>query len=220
MFKGCIKSDGYLHVQSKIIRAREVAFVNGTFWQNEPNLTELHYAYGLMATDPVGAVAKLRDLADRGSLMSMVYLGEAYRKGTGVAVDLKKADELYLQAAKGGSVLALYNVGLDYLEKRQFAEAKEAFEISADKGYLASARQLGKIYSRGLGVPKDIDTGRKYLEKALRAGYVFAKRDLAVLLMNGKFGALAKIRGVWLFLVALKDVIVVIFTDPTRELLR
>ena len=36
------------------------------YWQGEPDLTELHHAYGLMATGPARAVAELGDLAERG----------------------------------------------------------------------------------------------------------------------------------------------------------
>jgi uncharacterized protein len=194
--------------------------VNELYWQDEPDLTELHHARGLMATDPAQAVAKLTDLAERGSLMSMVYLAEAYKNGTGVNVDIEKADDLYDRAAKGGSVLALYHVGRGYLDKGQFSKAQELFKISADKGYLPSVGQLGKMYVKGLGVPEDVITGREYLERASTAGYVFAKRDLAFLLMRGKFGYLARIRGAWLFLIGIKDVFVVIFTDPSREHLR
>lgn len=190
------------------------------YWQGEPDLTELHQAHGLMATDPARAVAKLTDLSERGSLMSMVYLAEAHKKGTGVRADVKKAEELYDRAAKGGSVIALYHVGRDYLDKGQFLKAKESFQISADKGYLPSIGQLGKMYAKGIGVPRDVNAGRAFLERASSEGYVFAKRDLALLLMRGKFGDLARIRGAWLFLVAIKDVFVVVFTDPSREHLR
>jgi hypothetical protein len=65
--------------------------VNELYWEGEPDLPELHDAYGLMATDPVRAVAQLTDLAERGSLMSMVYLAEAYEKGTCVNVDAATA---------------------------------------------------------------------------------------------------------------------------------
>jgi uncharacterized protein len=204
----------------QIISIERPQFMDELHWQGEPDLTELHHAYGLMMTDPARAIAKLTELAERGSPMSMVYLAEAYKKGTGVDVDVVKADELYDRAAKAGSVIALYNVGLDHLDKSQFSKAEEAFKISADKGYLASVRQLGKMYAKGIGVPEDVNTGREYLERASRAGYVFAKRDLALLLLRGKFGNLARIRGGWLFLVAIKDVFVVIFTDPSREHLR
>jgi TPR repeat protein len=194
--------------------------VDELYWQGEPDLRELHHAYGLMATDPARAVAKLTDLAERGSLMSMVYLADAYKKGTGVNVDVEKADELYDRAAKGGSVVALYHLGRGYLDKGQLSKAKEPFKISADKGYLPSVGQLGRMYAKGIGVPEDVNTGREYLERASGEGYVFPKRDLALLLMRGKFGNLARIRGAWLFLVAIKDVFVVIFTDPSREHLR
>lgn len=194
--------------------------VDELYWQGEPDLTELHHAYGLMATDPARAVAKLTELAERGSLMSVVYLAESYKKGIGVNVDVEKADELYNRAAKGGSVVALHHIGRDYLEKSQFSKAEEAFKISADKGYLPSVGQLGKMYAKGIGVPEDLNKGREYLERASSAGYVYAKGELARLLMRGKFGNLARIRGAALFLVAIKDVFVVIFTDPLREHLR
>jgi TPR repeat protein len=194
--------------------------VNELYWQGEPDLTALHDAHGLLATDPQRAITKLTDLAERGSLMSMVYLAEACKSGAGTSVDAERAEEWYERAARGGSVLATYHLGRIYLNRMDFPRAEEAFRAGENKGYMPSAHQLGRMLAGGIGVPKNVNAGREHLERASRGGYVFAKRDLALLLLSGQFGVLAALRGAWLFMVSMKDLIVEIFTDPTRERLR
>jgi localization factor PodJL len=96
----------------------------------------------------------------------------------------------------------------------------KAFESGALAGYMPSTRQLGGLYLRGTGVERDLNKAREFFERASASGNVFAKRDLAYLLIRGHFGFLQILRGAGLFFTAIKDLTVVILTDPTRENLR
>jgi TPR repeat protein len=194
--------------------------VSDMYWKNEPDMTQLRHAYSLRSTDPAQSLAELRALADRGSLASMVYLAEAYTKGLGTSVDLLQAEEWYKRAAQGGSVLASYHLGRSYLAKNDYLNAMKAFESGALAGYMPSTRQLGGLYLRGTGVERDLNKAREFFERASASGNVFAKRDLAYLLIRGHFGFLQILRGAGLFFTAIKDLTVVILTDPTRENLR
>src|SRR5476649_2460646 len=57
-------------------------------WEDEPDLDELRRLGDMLATDPARALSGLKELAGRGSIMSMVYLADAYRRGTGTEIDL------------------------------------------------------------------------------------------------------------------------------------
>jgi TPR repeat protein len=133
---------------------------------------------------------------------------------------LLQAEEWYERAAQGGSVLASYHLGRTYLAKNDYLNAMKAFESGASAGYMPSNRQLGRLYSRGVGVARDLDKARDFFKIASASGYVFAKRDLAYLLMRGHFGFLQILRGAGLFVAAIKDLTVAMLTDPTREKLR
>ena len=58
----------------------------------EPDIELLTEAYALLQADPGPvAITQLSRLAERGSLMSMIYLAWAHKSGTGVAPDITQA---------------------------------------------------------------------------------------------------------------------------------
>jgi TPR repeat protein len=61
-------------------------------WAKEPDLAALTRAHGLLRVDPKSALNELERLAEQGSIMSMVYIGSAYRDGTGVMRDVSQAE--------------------------------------------------------------------------------------------------------------------------------
>jgi TPR repeat protein len=66
-------------------------------WENEPDIDEL-CLHASLSTDPTRALAGLRALAGRGSVMSMVYIAYAYRTGIGTKIDLTQAEEWHRRA--------------------------------------------------------------------------------------------------------------------------
>jgi TPR repeat protein len=152
--------------------------------------------------------------------MSMIYLADAYRLGIGTTVDLRQAEDWYRRAANSGSLLGTYELGRFCLEMTRYMEAVKAFSAGAARNYSPSMRMLGIMYMEGNGVEKDVPRARALFESAAALGNVFAKRKLAVLLMHGDFGALATLKGGWLFVSALKDAVVVAWTDPSGDRLR
>lgn len=65
-----------------------------------------------MAQDYEGAVAQWRPLADQGNADAQFNLGQAYKLGRGVPVDLRLAQSWYQKAAQQGHEQAQVNVGL------------------------------------------------------------------------------------------------------------
>src|SRR5262245_1150397 len=123
-------------------------------WDNEPDLTQLRHAYALLAVDPHEALTELHNLADRGSVMSMVYIAHAIRNGIGTRMDLPQAEAWYRRAADRGSLLALYEVGRIYLEMENYPKAVETFSKGVTKNHAPSMHMLGLMYLEGNGVAK------------------------------------------------------------------
>jgi TPR repeat protein len=192
----------------------------GDNWESEPDLQQLRRAHGLLTTDPARALTDLKSLADRGSVMSMVYIADAYKNGIGTRVDLSQAREWYTRAGDLGSLLSIYELGRLCLDLKQYSDAKYAFERGAARGHMPSMNMLGKMYYNGLAGEKNFAKSRELFEKSAAMGHVFAKRNLGVLLLKGGFGPTQALRGVWLFLSALKDVPLLLYFDRLSNRLR
>ena len=107
-------------------------------WTREPDLERLRHVYNLQATNPVDALVELKHLASRGSIMSMTYVGEAYRSGIGTAKDLTQAAEWFQRAANEGYIVASYKLGKVCQELNQHSRASEAFALGAAGQHLPS----------------------------------------------------------------------------------
>ncbi|MGQ0593582.1 MAG: tetratricopeptide repeat protein [Gammaproteobacteria bacterium] len=186
-------------------------------WENEPDLTRLNEAYGLLETDPTCAVKELQSLAELGSLYSMLYLGWAYQKGTGTRVDTKQAEIWFRRAYQKGSKLAIYYLGHLYLQQQEHSKAHEVFAAGVSMDYAPAIYCLGQMYVDGAGVSQQPDKARALLERATALGHVFAKRSLAKLLISGQFGFFNIFRGCFLLLGAVKDGLVVGMTEDSSS---
>jgi len=58
-------------------------------WDDEPDMEALRRLHGMLATDTASALAGLKELAGRGSSMSMLYVANAY--GNGITADFTGA---------------------------------------------------------------------------------------------------------------------------------
>jgi uncharacterized protein len=189
-------------------------------WENEPNLDKLRQLHALQSTDPTRALAGLRALAGRGSVMSMVYIAHAYRTGNGTKIDLTQAEEWHRRAVAAGIVGASYELGRGHLRRMAYRGALDAFRIGAKENYAPSMNMLALMYLRGEGVPIDAAKARDLLEGAVAQGHVFSKRNLGKLLMSGRFGRKHMVRGFFLFVAALTDALIVTPIDPHGDRLR
>jgi uncharacterized protein len=189
-------------------------------WNDEPDISELRRLHGELSTNPEQAVAGLKALAGRGSAMSMVYVANAYRKGVGAPIDLQQSTEWYRRAAAAGSIPASYELGRNLLEAKQYDEARTAFATGVAQEYSPSMNVLAGMYMSGDGVPINLQEARRLLESAASQGHVFAKRNLASLLMKGHFGILQVPRGVFLFLSGLGDLVRLAPRDRLNDRLR
>ena len=191
-----------------------------TIWESEPDLDALRRSHAMLAANPLEALKELRKLADRGSVMSMIYIANSYRTGVGTDKDLYQAQEWYRCAAQKGSPLAAYELGRIYLEENNYVKAREAFESGSAKNYAPSMHMLARMYLLGTGVTRDISRAKDLLEQAVSLGHVFSKRNLGVLLLKGCFGPSKIPRGILLIASAIKEAVYLGLHDPTSDRLR
>ena len=189
-------------------------------WDDEPDMQLLSRLHEMLSTNPAAALSGLKELASRGSRMSMNYIGEAYRKGLGTPIDISQSTEWYRRATEAGSVRASYEVGRNYLDIQDFGKALDAFSLGVAKEYSPSLNMLGTMHMEGSGVPVDLGKARELFERAASQGHFFSKRHLAYLLMKGKFGFWRRPKGVLLLLSAMKDMFMVVLRDPLSDRLR
>jgi hypothetical protein len=188
--------------------------------KDEPDLALLRQYHGMLSTDPQRAITGLKALADRGSSASMVLLVEAYTEGRVVEPDILQAEELNRQAMAAGQIHGSYEIGRYYFKVKDYEKARDAFSMGADQGFAPSLNMLATMYIRGLGGPKDLRRARDLLESAAPQGHIFAKRNLAYLLMDGHFGFWQRLRGPFLLLSALIGIFLVAPRHPHSDRLR
>jgi TPR repeat protein len=187
----------------------------------EPDIDTLCKAYDCLQSEPNPKVIKLlEDLANRGSLMSMIYIAWAYEKGNGVLTDEDQVIAWYRRAINSGSDLATYYLGHFYLKRKNYIQAKEVFNIGALKDYSPAIYCLGCMYLEGTGCEKNQVEALNLFKKASKQGHVFAKRSLAGMYLSGKYGLVNIINGLFLFFSALKSSFIIHMKDPHSDLLR
>jgi TPR repeat protein len=189
-------------------------------FQKEPDLPALLAAYKLMKNEPKAALPILEGLAGRGSLMSMVYLGDAYRKGLGTSADVESAKKWLKRATNEGSREAPHQLGLIHLDLQEYQHAEQMFRLGASWDYLPSLYRLGTMYADGIGVTAQPALAREFFARASSRGHVFAKRRLAVLLFLGAGGPVDIVAGTRLFISGLAQAIVGAVSDPEGQRMR
>jgi TPR repeat protein len=189
-------------------------------WENEPDQAGLQRASLLLNSQPEMALAELQALASLGSVLSMVYLGHSFRNGRGTAVDLQKSEEWYLRASAGGSALAAGILGAYYFDAKRYSLAEEYFQISAQRNYLPAIFRLGTMYLDEVGIDRQPQKARQYLEQAAALGHIVAKRRLGGLLVREGQNISERMRGWKLMLSSFKEMVVVGAKDPESDRLR
>jgi uncharacterized protein len=158
-----------------------------------------------MQTEPERGVQELKALAEAGSVLAMLHFGWALENGSGTKVDHRAAETWLRRAYEKGSDVAGYYLGHVYLRQRDYVRAQEIFAGGASMNYAPAIYCLGEMYLEGTGIGKQPERAIVMFEKATSLGHVFAKRKLAGMLMSGHLGFTNIVRGLALFIGALKD---------------
>lgn len=101
------------------------------------------------------AVEKWRPVADKGNADAQFNMGQAYKLGRGVPVDLKQAEAWYRRAALQGHEQAEGYYGLALFENGKRAEAVQWLQRSVGRGDARAQYILGIMLFNGDAVQKD-----------------------------------------------------------------
>lgn len=127
------------------------------------------------------AVAEWRPLAVAGDPDAQFNLGQAYKLGRGVPVDLAQAEAWYRRAAKQGHLQAEDNLGLVLFTANKRAEAMPYIAASAERGEPRAQYVLGTAMFNGDLAAKDWPRAYALTKRASDAGLDIASARLAQL---------------------------------------
>ena len=161
-----------------------------------------------------------KSLAERGSVESQVFLGWMYQNGLGVRKDSNTAYSWYEKAAKLGSAEGQFYLAKSCARKKDYEGAKDWYLKSADKGYAPALFRLGWIYDIGRGVKEDKEKALYYYTRAVNLGHVFAQKYLAVLMIKGHLGFIARFNGVFQFIRSLFRGVIIASSDQHDDRIR
>lgn len=116
------------------------------------------------------AVEIWRTDANAGDADAEFNLGQAYRLGRGVPVDLPMAEGWFRKAALQGHVEAITNYGLTLFDEGKRGEALPWLEKSVARGEPRAQMVLGTMLFNGDGVPKDWPRAYALLVRATASG--------------------------------------------------
>lgn len=102
-----------------------------------------------------------------------------YDTGKGVAVDHRRAFELYDRAAGRGSAQGMYNKGCAYRDGEgvevSLSSAFYWFRVAASRGHRGGQYNTGCMLANGDGAPRNLVDARSYFEKAAAQGHTDAR---------------------------------------------
>lgn len=129
--------------------------------------------------DYAAAVAIWRPLAQGGDPDAQFNLGQAYRLGRGVPIDLAAA-QIWLERAAGkGHLDAQTTLGLLLFQNGSHTAAVRWLKAASDKAEPRAMLVYGTALFNGDGVPQDPIQGYAYISRAAAQGLQAAKDTLA-----------------------------------------
>ena len=129
--------------------------------------------------DASGAVAIWRPLADKGDADAAFNLGQAYRLGKGVPLDLAQAQSWLERAARKGHTDAQSTLGLLLFQNGNRVAAMRWLRAAAEAGEPRALLVVGTALYNGDGVPEDPVKAYAYVSRAAAQGLAPAKATLA-----------------------------------------
>jgi cell division septation protein DedD len=129
--------------------------------------------------DTEGAVAIWRPLAEKGDADAAFNMGQAYRLGRGVPLDLAQAQGWFERAARKGHVDAQTTLGLLLFQNGNRVAAMRWLNAAAEAGEPRALLMVGTALYNGDGVPEDHVRAYAYVSRAAAQGLAPAKATLA-----------------------------------------
>ena len=137
-------------------------------------------------------------LAQKGNAEAQFKVGEMYETGFGVKEDMTEARNWITKAADQGHETAGFKLLYWDIEKNGVNDANkgkvDALRAKAKEGNAQAQYYVGRMYSRGVGVPRNSAKALNWLNKAAFVGVLEAEREGAMVRENQQRWALEKQR--------------------------
>ena len=131
--------------------------------------------------DYAGAIAIWRPLAETGDADAQFNLGQAYRLGKGVPLNLGAAQSWFERAANSGHLDAQTTLGLLLFQNGNQPEGIKWLRKAAEQGEPRALLVYGTALYNGDGVTQDRMLGYAYVSRAAAQGLVPARQTLSEL---------------------------------------
>jgi len=131
--------------------------------------------------DYAGAIAIWRPLAEKGDADAQFNLGQAYRLGKGVPLNLGAAQTWFERAANSGHLDAETTLGLLLFQNGNQSEGIKWLRKAAEQGEPRALLVYGTALYNGDGVTQDRMLGYAYVSRAAAQGLVPARQTLSEL---------------------------------------
>jgi tetratricopeptide (TPR) repeat protein len=128
--------------------------------------------------DYLSATRIWRPLAEAGDANAQFNLGQAYRLGRGVQLDLNAAKTWFERAADSGHVDAQTTLGLLYYQNGEREQGLKWLKRAADQGEARALLVYGTALFNGDGVAQDRVLGYAYVNRAASEGLAPAQDTL------------------------------------------
>ena len=131
--------------------------------------------------DYATAVAIWRPLADKGDADAQFNLGQAYRLGRGVSINLSVAQTWFERAATSGHIDAQTTLGLLLFQNGDQVQGLKWLKQASEQGEPRALLVYGTALYNGDGVTQNKVLGYAYVSRAAAAGLAPAKDTLSQL---------------------------------------
>lgn len=185
-------------------------------WAEEPAAPELWGALQKIKLDPLAGRELLESLAQRGSALGMMYLGQRYSTGrNGFSQDPKLA-EYWLRRSAETSIEGAFQLAIHLRRAGRREEELMEFRKLVDLKYSPAMFQLGCAYYYGSAVKKDLEKALYYFDLGEKEGHLPAAQWSGNTLI--RMGSISALRGVlkklWFLVPILKQF--AIYPDSDR----
>lgn len=158
-----------------------------------------------------------KSLSEAGSTDAQIFLGWMYLHGLGCDTDPARARHILAGAAGLGSAAGQFWLAKLLASAGELDDAVTWYELAAQKAYSPALYRLGYLHECGRGVAVDIRKALHYYERGSELGHVFARRNLARLLLNGHRGVTGRLVGATLWVSAIATALQIALKDPYDE---
>jgi TPR repeat protein len=188
-------------------------------WDEEPFAGELWDALQVRKQDRAEGITLLTDLAGRGSVLAMMYLGHAQVRGEDQD-QVALGEQWLIKSAAGGSIEGRFQLAQHYKRQKEGRRALAELKALASQGYAPAMYDLGLLLSRSELVDKSVPDAVGYLKMAISAGHLPSMGLLSRIYRKEKFGIGGRLASHWLCLTKLPAVIRLMSRYPSSDRLR